>query len=429
MSNASGSLSHTNTSSKLDKRGVKQYCTHWIRTGNCDYIQEGCKYKHVIPDIDTLREIGIRTFPRWVREDPSSPLAEVTDWRKPNAAFRQDWRRQNSQPAHVELPESPSVSHRPAFPHVTSPAPGFVHHQPPPHSPRPVVRQPNQPFPVQQPAFMPLTQHFPAHATYTAQHQPRPQAINPFYNPMNSPFQSATTESYKRQSQPFPSATSYNHQPHSAMNARSSLPPTQPPISRPAPTVQPVPVKQPSAAQEAINGFVSGASVPPDYRVLTKMNEQNNGAASVGMNSMQPLIPSPDSTRPVNVPPYTPNRTPVNHPKNGVATFAAGFNQNIFATHGIDATKLNGNAPAKVNSNTATNTNGMHSRTQSSEPKHRRLFVNPGEEQYVTNPPDEPKARSQYAGKKHGHSNGKAYGGKNSQPTKKRQGGELLVEY
>ncbi|KAL8686893.1 MAG: hypothetical protein Q9224_005310 [Gallowayella concinna] len=45
--------------------GKKVYCSHWIRNGDCDFMQQGCLYKHEMPDNDTLRAIGIRAMPSW----------------------------------------------------------------------------------------------------------------------------------------------------------------------------------------------------------------------------------------------------------------------------------------------------------------------------------------------------------------------------
>ncbi|KAI4195425.1 MAG: hypothetical protein LQ346_003444 [Caloplaca aetnensis] len=45
--------------------GKKVYCSHWIRTGECDFIQQGCIYKHEMPDDDSLHAIGIRAVPAW----------------------------------------------------------------------------------------------------------------------------------------------------------------------------------------------------------------------------------------------------------------------------------------------------------------------------------------------------------------------------
>ncbi|KAH7135417.1 hypothetical protein B0J11DRAFT_159112 [Dendryphion nanum] len=46
----------------------KIYCTHWIRTGECDYLAQGCRYKHEMPAREKLREIGLNEIPRWWRE-------------------------------------------------------------------------------------------------------------------------------------------------------------------------------------------------------------------------------------------------------------------------------------------------------------------------------------------------------------------------
>ncbi|MCJ1435389.1 hypothetical protein MMC27_004762 [Xylographa pallens] len=48
--------------------GRKEYCSHWIRKGECDFTQQGCIFKHVMPSLDKLEELGYRTYPRWFRE-------------------------------------------------------------------------------------------------------------------------------------------------------------------------------------------------------------------------------------------------------------------------------------------------------------------------------------------------------------------------
>ena len=74
--------------------GKKQYCTHWIRTGNCDYVQEGCKYLHVIPDEETRLRIGIRDMPRWAKEDllPPHPQAAPPVAARNNGRNAKSWR-------------------------------------------------------------------------------------------------------------------------------------------------------------------------------------------------------------------------------------------------------------------------------------------------------------------------------------------------
>ena len=43
----------------------KEYCTYWLRHGECDYMQQGCLYKHEMPDRETLLKIGFRGTPWW----------------------------------------------------------------------------------------------------------------------------------------------------------------------------------------------------------------------------------------------------------------------------------------------------------------------------------------------------------------------------
>jgi hypothetical protein len=47
----------------------KVYCTHWIRTGECAFTSVGCKYKHEMPPVDKLRELGFTLgTPKWFQE-------------------------------------------------------------------------------------------------------------------------------------------------------------------------------------------------------------------------------------------------------------------------------------------------------------------------------------------------------------------------
>jgi len=59
----SGSLSRVPT--QLYK---KIYCPHWLRTGECDFLQQGCIYQHLMPKLETLNKLGFRTYPRWWRD-------------------------------------------------------------------------------------------------------------------------------------------------------------------------------------------------------------------------------------------------------------------------------------------------------------------------------------------------------------------------
>ena len=49
----------------------KEYCSHWIMHGECEYTQMGCKYKHEIPlDEETRQRIGLLNIPGWFRDSP-----------------------------------------------------------------------------------------------------------------------------------------------------------------------------------------------------------------------------------------------------------------------------------------------------------------------------------------------------------------------
>lgn len=49
--------------------GKKIYCTHWMSTGECDYAQQGCLYKHEMPlKLEILNALGYQDIPKWYRE-------------------------------------------------------------------------------------------------------------------------------------------------------------------------------------------------------------------------------------------------------------------------------------------------------------------------------------------------------------------------
>lgn len=43
----------------------KVYCTYWIQHASCNFAQQGCLYKHEMPDLQTLKSIGIYKYPMW----------------------------------------------------------------------------------------------------------------------------------------------------------------------------------------------------------------------------------------------------------------------------------------------------------------------------------------------------------------------------
>ncbi|KIW04100.1 uncharacterized protein PV09_04915 [Verruconis gallopava] len=115
---------HLLRSSESSTRDSKEYCTYWIRTGECDYVQQGCRYKHEMPSLDRLREIGFtKGYPKWwlekiQRERPPVRLRHDTNaFRKMlTSYFGHDWgnspdigERRNSEETEIvseQLPEA-----------------------------------------------------------------------------------------------------------------------------------------------------------------------------------------------------------------------------------------------------------------------------------------------------------------------------------
>jgi hypothetical protein len=64
-------------SGKISNINKKEWCSHWIRHGECNFTQQGCIFKHEMPDIMTLNNIGFRCVPDWYKERESrAKLAE-----------------------------------------------------------------------------------------------------------------------------------------------------------------------------------------------------------------------------------------------------------------------------------------------------------------------------------------------------------------
>ena len=89
----------------------KTHCTYWLKTGCCDYIQQGCKYKHEMPDSAGLVAIGLPADPpKWWKDRqlhnwraPANPNARAGE--DPTAAFKLPQRA-------LTAPGSPSLAPR-----------------------------------------------------------------------------------------------------------------------------------------------------------------------------------------------------------------------------------------------------------------------------------------------------------------------------
>ena len=313
--------------------GKKKFCTYWIRTGNCDYVQEGCKYLHVIPDEETRLRIGIRDMPRWAREDIPAPQNEF--FAKKDPAANQDWRRKAPPTGHInELPQESRAQPRAALlPPMPDQSTHTDHIQPHslPHTSKISVNgeQKNQatsihpgpiehvkgtqkarsafpPSGVDQPTYGRNGQQVPSSNDFSSQtilNHTKPRAQ---HNSINSGFTSASrksaassaAESYERQMQVnAPLSLPILATPSSASDR--NFPPTQPPISRPlnmpchAPDKMPgrgcilnqaegevhgIGSTQPVTQQNWSNilpglipGQVQGASLPPSHGKLTSL--------------------------------------------------------------------------------------------------------------------------------------------------------------
>ncbi|MCJ1404729.1 hypothetical protein MMC11_007955 [Xylographa trunciseda] len=85
--------------------GRKEYCSHWIRKGECDFTQQGCIFKHVMPSLDKLEELGYRTYPRWFREAYDMNDENREDFGRGPKPEQEPVRRDRSQ----YRPQTPSV--------------------------------------------------------------------------------------------------------------------------------------------------------------------------------------------------------------------------------------------------------------------------------------------------------------------------------
>ncbi|KAJ5942126.1 hypothetical protein N7516_002294 [Penicillium verrucosum] len=60
---------NSHTGNKHAASSKKEYCSYWIRHGECDYAQQGCLYKHEMPtEFHMIEKLGLRDIPRWFRE-------------------------------------------------------------------------------------------------------------------------------------------------------------------------------------------------------------------------------------------------------------------------------------------------------------------------------------------------------------------------
>lgn len=157
--------------------GKKVYCTYFLNTGNCNYMQEGCKYKHEFPnDEGTRTAIGLRKLPTWMRDDPAVPIKPIPSLSGQTVptAFQQNWRsRAQSQPPQADLggaPKAPVSTFSPVRGRTSTITPNAATTHGPPMQPQ----NSNSNNHAQQGQFFgPPGHHFPSHANHNVQQQSR----------------------------------------------------------------------------------------------------------------------------------------------------------------------------------------------------------------------------------------------------------------
>ena len=477
------------TMAKKGTMGKKVYCTYWIQTGNCNYMQEGCKYKHEIPkDEDTRRAIGFREFPNWPRE-------ELPIQTKHAPALHKPWRRQNGKPEHSSVP-SPSnravVS--PAAAHSTPPTSARGNSQASAGTP---TKGPatNTQYTPNATAFAAPHQHFPTHAPHMTQQRLFSQGSQSYLG-------NGAAENYQQRPAQNTSPPSYNQSASQAMNgghSGSSLPPKQPPISRPT-NLGPSSVGQQktvfvgpiSVGQQQNNTGASTRKVAPDHHILNGASALSPGGASASSgrqaqktarpgysgfpNNWNPqtnaptsmdisfIAPPSDSTRSGSQAVYTPTYTPISAsttPTPNVGNAVGSLNGNVTSDSRANTpAQYNGNAFAAANTNDAVSVKGrgpvqfgrdspapstgsvrnpLHGSTRAEDSdatsltsppyQHRVLFREPGQPGFVTNPP-EPKfgqnSKAAHGPKKHVKKAHAANGGKSAMGKMSGNGYDLL---
>lgn len=105
----------------------KVYCTYWIARGECHFAQQGCRFKHEMPNLEILEKImGRRSFPKWWLESIGHVSAPPPHLRPIAASDRQQGKRRAMVPKPIALPAPTNVqmnsASSPALPSIVAPA-------------------------------------------------------------------------------------------------------------------------------------------------------------------------------------------------------------------------------------------------------------------------------------------------------------------
>ncbi len=421
-------------------------------------MQAGCKYKHEIPkDEETRRAIGFREFPTWPRE-------ELPFQSKPASAIHKPWRRQDGKaefpgtaspanhrvtsPAAVAAhgtPKNLAQRNSHASAGISPQGPTTTPQFNPPQGPATTTQfnSPQGPTTTKQfnpnaMAFSAPHQHFPNHNNHMAQQR---QVSQSFLG--NGAAENTPANYQQRPAQNNISPSLYNQSTSHVVNdsrTGSSSPPKQPPISRPTN------LGQTTAVQEQNKTAGPTRSVAPDHYVLNRAH----GASGTGVSGSQPPInPTPGSGYHNNWNPHTNAPTSMdisfiapsgstrsggqviytpptpsasnafgsmdgNAISNSRAGTPAHYRRNGFANNGNVPIKGRGpaqfgrNSPAPSTSSARKNSLQPSSIAEESDNMsvtsppvmHRARFLEPGQPEFVSNPPEPKKAAQKKHAKK-----------------------------
>ena len=338
--------------------GRKVYCSYWLRTGNCNYEQQGCKYRHEIPaDEETRNIIGFRDCPNWWSVPPTQPT--------PVKAFQVDrthqatWRRGMAQDDQRELPGSLTNGHYRASSNIAAPVPHYDRVQRPNIVQAPIMAPTSTdgrasdaraPDPHKLQAAQQAALFLPQQPYSQALHQ---MQLNSFDGANGNTNFQPTTPTHQRtaRSQP-PTNELFGNAKVVGTIERRSVPAAQPPISRP---------------------------VLQDFDTYLKGKDTTKSTK---------YTPGPKATEaiPRASTPAGSNTTTSSH------TMKA--NQKAFSINGSVHSTSQGRTPAISGANKAASDIGanetilslMNGSIASPPVMHRRMFVPPGEPQYMPNP-------------------------------------------
>ncbi|KAL9013881.1 MAG: hypothetical protein Q9173_001458 [Seirophora scorigena] len=365
--------------------GKKVYCSHWIRTGECDFTQQGCIYKHEMPDDDTLKAIGIRTLPHWyVASHPEKARERGLGQRFVSGSRLWEARRSPLPSGSFTSSRMPSRSQPPAF----NQPPGFSFHENcnAPFFGAPAGFSPSYPHasfasPIEQYPAWGRIQELPdqghPQTSYSSRNRgnelqlmrkppkPKTPGFNTFPFQLPSPANDATASAQKPQGKPVPvweprPSKLVNGTLHRAEKSTSTLNEDEDAAapgrgkavqhrrgdytSSHTPTVVPAHAPSTGRVPPSKAGLDFSQEPSPSSRTVHQATESTRRSATI--NSTFP------SLKPSSPPQPNPQPTPAKLPSHGRK---ASVSSDLFAL-----------AP-KVPS-----------------PMHRRFFVPPGEERYVT---------------------------------------------